>query len=108
MEPRFAADRPAAASLTVSAGSAAAGPQRVEWAVGVERILAVLGTSGRVMRTREIAAAIGEDTTQVTRVETTRSRLKRLVKAGKVTEAQPGFFRIAAVAPAGGEVPEVR
>jgi hypothetical protein len=83
-------------------------PGRVEWAVGVERIVSVLATSGRVMRVREIAAAIGEDIKQPTRIETTRSRLKRLAKEGKVVEPEPGLFRIAPASRAGGEAPGSR
>lgn len=103
LEPLFA-DRPPAAAPTTAA-SVPAGPGRVEWAVGMERIVAVLATSGRVMRTREIAAAIGEDASLATRVETTRSRLKRLVKQGKVVERKPGYFRIAPAARMAGEAP---
>lgn len=104
LEPLFA-DRPPAAAPTTAARSALPGPGRVEWAVGMERIVAVLATSGRVMRTREIAAAIGEDASLPTRVETTRSRLKRLVKQGKVVERKPGYFRIAPAARVVGEAP---
>jgi hypothetical protein len=57
------------------------------------------------MRTRQIAAAIGEDASLPTRVETTRSRLKRLVKQGKVVEKKPGYFRIAPAARVAGEAP---
>jgi hypothetical protein len=96
---------PAAPAAPAGAAAALPGPQRVEWAVGMERIVAVLATSGRSMRTRQIAAAIGEDVSQVTRVETTRSRLKRLVKQGKVVERKPGYFRIAPAARAGEEAP---
>ena len=100
LEAKFAALEPLLAPRSESSPAAVAlvvadGPQRVEWAVGMERIVAVLATSGRLMRTRQIAAAIGEDVSQVTRVETTRSRLKRLVKQGKVIERKPGYFRIA-------------
>ena len=70
--------------------------------------MSVLATSGRVMRVREIAAAIGEDVKQATRVETTRSRLKRLAKEGKVIEPEPGLFRIAPAARPGGEAPAGR
>jgi hypothetical protein len=99
------ADRPVSSHPADPAPPALPGPGRVEWAVGMERIVAVLATSGRLMRTREIAAAIGEDASLATRVETTRSRLKRLVKQGKVVEKKPGYFRIAPAARVAGEAP---
>jgi hypothetical protein len=110
LEAKFAALEPLLAPRSESSPAAVAlvvadGPQRVEWAVGMERIVAVLATSGRLMRTRQIAAAIGEDVSQVTRVETTRSRLKRLVKQGKVIERKPGYFRIAPAPRPAEEVP---
>jgi hypothetical protein len=108
LEAKLAALQPLLAAQPVPAAPttpAPPGPQRVEWAVGMERILAVLATSGRGMRTREIAAAIGEDASLATRVETTRSRLKRLVKQGKVVERKPGYFRIAPAARAAEEAP---
>ncbi|MGW6915599.1 hypothetical protein ACWGB8_17535 [Kitasatospora sp. NPDC054939] len=85
---------------------------RLEWAEGMERILGLLATAGRVMQAREIAVAIGEDTSSPARVETTRGRCKRLVKEGKVIEVEAGHFRIAtqysSVAMAGGEAPGAR
>jgi hypothetical protein len=104
LEPLLA-DRPVSSRPADPAPPALPGPGRVEWAVGMERIVAVLATSGRLMRTREIAAAIGEDASLPTRVETTRSRLKRLVKQGKVVEKKPGYFRIAPAARVAGEAP---
>ncbi|TWE21881.1 hypothetical protein [Kitasatospora atroaurantiaca] len=84
---------------------------RLEWAEGLERILALLATSGRVMRAREIASVIGEDVSPA-RIETTRGRCKRLVKEGKAIEVEPGAFQIAPqaalAAPAGGEAPGLR
>nr|BFD92940.1 hypothetical protein KitaXyl93_43000 [Kitasatospora sp. Xyl93] len=70
--------------------------QRLDWAEGLERILALLATSGRVMRAREITAAIGEEVSPA-RIETTRGRCKSLVKEGRAVEVQPGQFRIATV-----------
>ena len=83
-------------------------PQRVEWTEGLERITVLLATAGRVMRTREVAAAIGEDVTLPARIETTRGRLKRLVKDGTAVELEPGCFRIASIAAARGEAPGTR
>jgi hypothetical protein len=50
------------------------------------------------MRVQDIAATIGEDvsdTSKRRRVETTRSRLKRLVKEGRVVECPTAWFAIA-------------
>ncbi|WP_432746599.1 hypothetical protein H7827_18435 [Streptomyces sp. JH002] len=66
---------------------------------GRERILVLLAGAGRAMRVRDIAAAIGEDISLATRVETTRSRLKKLVKEGRLIEERTAWF---AIAPASG------
>ncbi|GAA0269540.1 hypothetical protein GCM10010302_03990 [Streptomyces polychromogenes] len=63
-----------------------------------ERLLVLLAGAGRAMKAQDIAAAIGEDvsdTSQGRRVETTRSRLKRLVKEGRVVEEPTAWFALA-------------
>jgi hypothetical protein len=116
-EPPAAQEGPGSASDSreASAGPAAeaGGPRRVEWAEGLELIASVLATDGRPMRVRQIAAAIGEDVTAASRIETTRGRCKKLVKDGTVVELAPGIFQIApaaapVVAAAGGEAPGIR
>lgn len=57
-------------------------PVRWNWDEALERITQVLATSGRPMRARESTIAIGEDVSRPARVETTRGRLKHLVKTG--------------------------
>ncbi|MFE2974339.1 hypothetical protein [Streptomyces sp. NPDC059258] len=64
---------------------------------GRRRILVVLATAGRALRARDVAAAIGEDISTPSRVETTRARLKRLVRSGQVVEGPIGSFAIATV-----------
>jgi hypothetical protein len=71
----------------------------------VERILALLSTSGRAMKVQEIAKEIGEDVSEARRVETTRSRLKRLVQLGQVVEGPVAWFSLAA--PESGEAQRV-
>jgi hypothetical protein len=105
---RHALSRSGASAPPVPAAAVPVVPQRVEWTEGLERITVLLATSGRVMRTREVAAAIGEDVTLPARIETTRGRLKRLVKDGTVVELEPGCFRIASIAAARGEAPGTR
>ncbi|MGW0973861.1 hypothetical protein [Streptomyces griseus] len=61
---------------------------------GRRRILVVLATAGRALRARDVAAAIGEDVSTPSRVETTRARLKRLVRSGQVVEGPIGSFAI--------------
>ncbi|MFH8728655.1 hypothetical protein [Streptomyces termitum] len=59
------------------------------------RVVTLLATSGRKMRARAIAEAIGEDVSTPARVETTRGRLKALVKEGTLMEDPAGVFFIA-------------
>lgn len=119
LEAKLAAIASRLAPQVVAPASVPVGPAappvvsgRLEWAEGMEKILALLATSGRVMQAREIAVAIGEDTSSPARVETTRGRCKRLVKEGKAIEVEPGRFRIAlqgsSVVAAGEEAPEAR
>ncbi|MFI1867498.1 hypothetical protein [Streptomyces jumonjinensis] len=78
-----------------SSGPASAGP--LEWEVARERMLVLLAGAGRAMKVQDIAAAIGEDvsgTSKGRRVETTRSRLKRLAKEGRVAEGPTAWFVI--------------
>ncbi|WP_438293386.1 hypothetical protein [Streptomyces sp. HUAS TT7] len=77
---------------------ASAGP--LEWEVARERMLVLLAGAGRAMKVQDITAAIGEDvsdTSRGRRVETTRSRLKRLVKEGSVAEGPTAWFTIVPV-----------
>jgi hypothetical protein len=46
------------------------------------------------MRAKEVAQALGEPQARG-RVEATRARLKKLVTAGWLTQAEPGLFAIA-------------
>ncbi|MFE7612005.1 hypothetical protein ACWIG3_17210 [Streptomyces celluloflavus] len=61
-----------------------------------ERMLVLPAGAGSAMKVQDIAAAIGEDisdTSKGRRVETTRSRLKRLVKEVRVVEGSTGLVR---------------
>ncbi|MET8057513.1 hypothetical protein [Streptomyces microflavus] len=81
-----------------TSGPASAGP--LEWEVAQERMLVLLAGAGRAMKVQDITAAIGEDvsaTSKGRRVETTRSRLKRLVREGRVTEGPTAWFTISPV-----------
>ncbi len=51
-------------------------------------------SAGRPMRAKEVAQALGEPQARG-RVEATRARLKKLVTAGWLTQAEPGLFAIA-------------
>ncbi|MGW4685636.1 hypothetical protein ACWEPM_12150 [Streptomyces sp. NPDC004244] len=78
----------------------------LEWEVARERILVLLAGAGRAMKVQDIAAAIGEDTSSTLngrRVETTRSRLKRLAKEGQLVEGPIAWFAVAPAASASGE-----
>ncbi len=75
-------------------------PGPLRWEVARERMLVLLAGAGRAMKVQDISAAIGEDTCVARRVETTRSRLKRLVKEGRVVEGPTAWF---AIAPSAGE-----
>ncbi|MER7998117.1 hypothetical protein [Streptomyces sp. NPDC095613] len=82
-----------------SSETASGGP--LEWEEARERMLVLLAGAGRAMKVQDIAAAIGEDvsdTSKGRRVETTRSRLKRLVKEGRVVEGPTAWFAIAPTA----------
>ncbi|MFJ7592053.1 hypothetical protein ACIQZO_32765 [Streptomyces sp. NPDC097617] len=67
-------------------------------AVARERMLVLLAGAGRAMKAQDIAAAIGEDVSDTSngrRTETTRSRLKALVREGRVVEDPTAWFAIA-------------
>ncbi|MGY0063530.1 hypothetical protein ACWY4P_44655 [Streptomyces sp. LZ34] len=83
-------------SVAPADGAASAGP--LEWEAARDRMLVLLAGAGRAMKVQDITAAIGEDvsdTSKGRRVETTRSRLKRLVKEGRVVEGPTAWFAIA-------------
>ncbi|RZE03617.1 hypothetical protein C0Q64_10805 [Streptomyces albidoflavus] len=70
-------------------------PGPVDMKEARRRAVTLLATSGRRMRARAIAEAIGEDVSTAARVETTRGRLKTLVTEGKLMEDPAGVFFIA-------------
>ncbi|WP_371598281.1 hypothetical protein [Streptomyces sp. NBC_00564] len=78
--------------------TAASGPLGLE--EGRRRVLSVLATSGRGMKAREIAEAIGEDVSTAARIETTRGRLKGLIREGLVVEDSESLFSIVSNGPA--------
>ncbi|MEE4493288.1 hypothetical protein [Streptomyces sp. BE230] len=80
----------------VDTGSAGSKPP-LEWEEGRRRMLSVLTTAGpeRGMKAKAVAAAIGEVVSTPARVETTRARLKTLVKEGLVIEDSASRFAIA-------------
>ncbi|MFE7465170.1 hypothetical protein ACFU6R_13875 [Streptomyces sp. NPDC057499] len=87
---------PPRADGTAAGESEPAGP--LEREVTRERALVLLAGAGRPMYAKDIAAAIGEDvsdTSKGRRVETTRSRLKALVREGRLVEGPTAWFAIA-------------
>ncbi|WP_405539150.1 hypothetical protein [Streptomyces antimycoticus] len=89
-----------AASATERGATAGDGPNRstrdpVDMEEARRRAVTLLASSGRKMRARAIAEAIGEDVSTPARVETTRGRLKTLVTEGTLEEEPPGVFYIA-------------
>ena len=58
------------------------------------RLLRVLAEVGRPMRCREVVAVLGEDPSVARHGERVRHRLKKLVTAGRVSEAEPGLFTL--------------
>ncbi|WP_327132405.1 hypothetical protein OG311_16385 [Streptomyces sp. NBC_01343] len=99
-EAREAGDPPCDSATSSSGASHSAGDpaspsgRPLEWEVARERILVLLAGAGRSMKVQDISAAIGEDTSLARRVETTRSRLKRLAKEGRVIEGPIAWFAI--------------
>ncbi|WP_242535807.1 hypothetical protein [Streptomyces albidoflavus] len=69
-------------------------PGPVDMEEARRRAVTLLATSGRRMRARAIAEAIGEDVSTAARVETTRGRLKTLVTEGALMEDPAGVFFI--------------
>jgi hypothetical protein len=59
-----------------------------------QQVVVLLAEAGRPMRAKEVALAVG-DSDQHGRVEGMRTRLKRLVSGGWLTEQSPGQFSIA-------------
>ncbi|GAA1585390.1 hypothetical protein [Streptomyces globosus] len=89
---------PPRADETSAGGYVPAGP--LEREVTRERALVLLAGAGRAMHVKDIAAAIGEDvsaTSNGRRVETTRSRLKALVREGRLVHGPTAWFAIAPV-----------
>ncbi|MFE3455137.1 hypothetical protein ACFXJ8_40075 [Nonomuraea sp. NPDC059194] len=60
-----------------------------------KQVVVIMASSGRAMRAREVAQALGEPDVRG-RVETTRARLKRLTTLGLLAQHEPGLFSIAA------------
>ncbi|MFI6994677.1 hypothetical protein ACI2LC_26560 [Nonomuraea wenchangensis] len=60
-----------------------------------QQVVVIMASSGRTMRAKEVAQALGEPDVRG-RVETTRARLKRLTALGWLTQHEPGLFSIAA------------
>ena len=63
--------------------------------VFADQLLAVLADAGRPVRCREVVAVLGEDPAVARHGERVRHRLKNLVKAGRVSEVEPGLFTLA-------------
>jgi hypothetical protein len=59
------------------------------------RVLEVLAGRGAAMRCRELAEALGDDAGVARNVERVRHRMKRLVRAGRVSEPESGVFALA-------------
>ncbi|MEV4504957.1 hypothetical protein [Streptomyces klenkii] len=74
-------------------------PQALPLEVARERILALLAQTGRAVKLQDLLPAIGEK-----RVETTRGRLKALVKEGLLVEGPVAWFALKPTAAA--EPPE--
>jgi hypothetical protein len=77
------------------AGAVPAGRDLKPDAVSADRLLAVLAEVGRPVRCRDVVAALGEDPLVARHGERVRHRLKKLVTAGRVSEAEPGLFTLA-------------
>lgn len=60
-----------------------------------KQVVVIMASSGRTMRAKEVAQALGEPDVRG-RVETTRARLKRLTALGWLTQHEPASFSIAA------------
>ncbi|WP_405141994.1 hypothetical protein OG589_32810 [Sphaerisporangium sp. NBC_01403] len=85
-----------ARSGSVSGGDpeVTAPPGRRELTGVNEQVMVLMASAGRPMRAKDVALAMGEPN-EHRRVETTRTRLKRLVAAGWLAEREPGQFTVA-------------
>jgi hypothetical protein len=81
--------------VTEPAGAVPAGRDLRPDAVFADQLLAVLSEAGRAVRCRDVVAALGEDPLVARHGERVRHRLKKLVKAGRVSEVEPGLFTLA-------------
>lgn len=63
-------------------------------------IMAVLGEAGDSLTARQVAVALGWDSSVPSRVEGARGRLKRLLARGWLAEDSPGRFTLPAPVPA--------
>ena len=72
-------------------GEPALPPGPLDLEVARERILVLLAGANQALKVQDIGEAIGE---HPDRVETTRSRLKKLAKEGLVAEVSPAWFAI--------------
>lgn len=79
-------------------GVVADGPR---FAVGMNVLLQLLATSGRPMRARELAQALGREPT-TSQLESIRQSLRRCVERGQAVLVEPGRWAIAAPLLAGG------
>ncbi|MFI5987904.1 hypothetical protein ACIBEA_44540 [Streptomyces sp. NPDC051555] len=92
----------AQAAAPAERASGRQGPVTVpEWREGTDvsvlpdvyqRILAVLAVSGQPWRAKELTAKLNGGEIEPRHIETTRSKLKRLVERGWLDEAAPGLF----------------
>jgi hypothetical protein len=80
-----------AAALLVTAE---AGGDETVTSPAYRRIAAVFAEAGGPLRCKEVCAALGEEAT-ASRVETVRSKLKRLSVRGVLIESAPGLFALA-------------
>jgi hypothetical protein len=85
---------PDALSRAVTSRSGFPSGRRRELTGVDEQVVVVVASAERPMRAKDVAQALGEPDVRG-RVETTRARLKKLVAAGWLTQAEPGLFAIA-------------
>jgi hypothetical protein len=60
-----------------------------------DQVLAILAGRGAGMRCRDLVEALGEDAGVARNVERVRHRMKRLARAERVAESEPGVFTLA-------------
>ncbi|WP_369035191.1 hypothetical protein [Streptomyces adonidis] len=89
--PVHATPDPPTVPAPASGGEPAAPPGPLDLEVARERILVLLAGANQALKVQDIGEAIGE---HPERVETTRSRLKKLAKEGLVAEVSPAWFAI--------------